>query len=626
MRFGLGLAITQLRLSGALWTPSDIITDAWYDASDDSTVTEASGAVSQLSDKSGNGFHLTQSIEADKPQTGGMIGGLNALSFLSSDQLGNVSFSVLNEQQNRSIFIVATASETDGSNNIFDLGENGVTERFSTNKYFVGFNSSNVNFDAPTPNNSTSIIEVGLDGTKVEDVFMFVNGVALTVESSVNPTSLMHTGDGLYLGKSVSGSNPSCTIGEVIVFARVLTVDERQLIEGYLAHKWGLASDLPESHPYKTSAPSESNPYPFSANVRSIINQYGDASVYPDASPLITPTSNQGASDIENGVSIDRDNAFINYYGGPAAEFGTTGIRPNFNHVESSTYSDGSKEGRGIISFRAECSEIEIILFGNGSGESYRLVIDGEVVDRNITVESANDYFYYKYDLATIGIRDFRIEGFNDFAFGGLVLSDGGDMKPQPYSNPSLVLIGDSFIVGTGATDARSGLASITAMNLGFDNYALSAFGGTGWLKDLYPGYGSTRDTMANRWQEDVIDKSPSIVIAAGGINDSSLYTSEDMLAALNDSIDLFRANMPNSILFIVAPWNTSAPTPRTGNFALMAADMESACDAYSNVILLDPDVIGYTKSDATHPDEAGHATLGAWLTAQVKLELEAMA
>ena len=35
------------------------------------------------------------------------------------------------------------------------------------------------------------------------------------------------------------------------------TVDltERQKIEGYLAHKWGLAANLPADHPYKTEAP-----------------------------------------------------------------------------------------------------------------------------------------------------------------------------------------------------------------------------------------------------------------------------------------------------------------------------------------------------------------------------------
>lgn len=43
---------------------------------------------------------------------------------------------------------------------------------------------------------------------------------------------------------------------EVIVLDRNLTATERTLIEGYLAHKWGLQRLLPESHPYKSSAPA----------------------------------------------------------------------------------------------------------------------------------------------------------------------------------------------------------------------------------------------------------------------------------------------------------------------------------------------------------------------------------
>lgn len=43
---------------------------------------------------------------------------------------------------------------------------------------------------------------------------------------------------------------------EVIVLDRVLTTIETQKVEGYLAHKWGLQRLLPESHPYKSSAPT----------------------------------------------------------------------------------------------------------------------------------------------------------------------------------------------------------------------------------------------------------------------------------------------------------------------------------------------------------------------------------
>ena len=42
-------------------------------------------------------------------------------------------------------------------------------------------------------------------------------------------------------------------IGEIIA---VGTTIEREKIEGYLAHKWGLTSSLPTSHPYKSSQPT----------------------------------------------------------------------------------------------------------------------------------------------------------------------------------------------------------------------------------------------------------------------------------------------------------------------------------------------------------------------------------
>ena len=42
---------------------------------------------------------------------------------------------------------------------------------------------------------------------------------------------------------------------EVIGFNRNLSDVERQQVEGYLAHKWGLIATLPEEHPYKTKQP-----------------------------------------------------------------------------------------------------------------------------------------------------------------------------------------------------------------------------------------------------------------------------------------------------------------------------------------------------------------------------------
>jgi hypothetical protein len=43
-------------------------------------------------------------------------------------------------------------------------------------------------------------------------------------------------------------------IGEIIIINSVENT-VRQKVEGYLAHKWGIESELPSDHPYKNSAP-----------------------------------------------------------------------------------------------------------------------------------------------------------------------------------------------------------------------------------------------------------------------------------------------------------------------------------------------------------------------------------
>lgn len=44
-------------------------------------------------------------------------------------------------------------------------------------------------------------------------------------------------------------------IHEVLIYTTALDTDKRQKMEGYLAHKWGQATNLSAGHPYKTAAP-----------------------------------------------------------------------------------------------------------------------------------------------------------------------------------------------------------------------------------------------------------------------------------------------------------------------------------------------------------------------------------
>jgi hypothetical protein len=45
-------------------------------------------------------------------------------------------------------------------------------------------------------------------------------------------------------------------LAELIIVGSAVDTATRQIIEGYLAHKWGLAGSLPADHPYKSAAPT----------------------------------------------------------------------------------------------------------------------------------------------------------------------------------------------------------------------------------------------------------------------------------------------------------------------------------------------------------------------------------
>jgi hypothetical protein len=66
----------------------------------------------------------------------------------------------------------------------------------------------------------------------------------------------MPTLTGLTLGAQASGGQEwNGPIGEILIFSTKLSDTDRQKIEGYLGHKWGLTSNLPSSHPYKLGHP-----------------------------------------------------------------------------------------------------------------------------------------------------------------------------------------------------------------------------------------------------------------------------------------------------------------------------------------------------------------------------------
>ena len=130
---------------------------------------------------------------------------------------------------------------------------------------------------------SISNLQIGLSGysasfSSASNSLMNALGTIVLAEYSFSPTanSMYASGNTLTLSPnntlSPSSSTSSITqigtngpsnanngfIYEIMIFNTVLSISDRQKVEGYLAWKWGLNSKLPTTHPYYSTSISMS--------------------------------------------------------------------------------------------------------------------------------------------------------------------------------------------------------------------------------------------------------------------------------------------------------------------------------------------------------------------------------
>jgi hypothetical protein len=81
---------------------------------------------------------------------------------------------------------------------------------------------------------------------------------------SINAGNILQTANcngtlatqGMRIGSVLANPNSwRGSVGEIIQVSGDLTVENRQRVEGYLAHKWGLEASLPADHPFRNAPP-----------------------------------------------------------------------------------------------------------------------------------------------------------------------------------------------------------------------------------------------------------------------------------------------------------------------------------------------------------------------------------
>lgn len=249
-------------ITASLWTPENIITEAWYDATDSSTITEISGEVSQWDDKSGNGQHLGQAVIGTQPTTNvRTLNGLNVLDFDGTDYFVSSTFNIPSSGD-INIFMVAVIDAIDNAfdsifamkvvtGNDFQFDANNVTQFNGDITRSSGNNVNSVNgpYHGPTVystrfNQTGETVSAWYDGTKDGEEALSLGG------------QLTSPQDRFYVMTNRADSQFTDGAVAEIVIIEDMTTEIQQKVEGYLAWKWGTQASLPSGHPYELGAPT----------------------------------------------------------------------------------------------------------------------------------------------------------------------------------------------------------------------------------------------------------------------------------------------------------------------------------------------------------------------------------
>lgn len=271
------------------WKPDDL-TDLyiWLDASDtdSDSISESttSGRVSTWHDKSGNdrdfssggGNSWNTAIADTQPYTSTRtLNGLNVIDFRgdeflrSDDTLGTQTYC---------IFMIGAMDSIPATNSaIIGIGNSsprGDLHSKSTSEFLALF-TKNIVENYQFLDSGTSIapgdeyfLSLHVDAT-ANTVELFKDGTTAgstthfdTFRTNVNNRLILYnyrqagvTDSNHTIGFRNSGTIDGC-LGEVIVTDVSVSATDRQKIEGYLAHKWGMTDKLPSDHPYKTAWPT----------------------------------------------------------------------------------------------------------------------------------------------------------------------------------------------------------------------------------------------------------------------------------------------------------------------------------------------------------------------------------
>ncbi len=223
------------QIGGGGFSPTSVSNlTLWLDAADSATITQTGGNVSQWDDKSGNGYHVTQSVGANQPTTNSRtINGLNVLDFDGSDYL--LRDTTPNISQPNTIFVVV---QHDNSNNGYyvdgDSTSGSVRNAISSNSGSGQFHLySGFSIFGGTMDQNLHIFTGIFNGGSSK---LYQEGTQI---AGANAGSYSLRGLSVGVRASRSDNYLDGIIGEIIIYDALLSDEDKNQVGQYLADKWG---------------------------------------------------------------------------------------------------------------------------------------------------------------------------------------------------------------------------------------------------------------------------------------------------------------------------------------------------------------------------------------------------
>ena len=252
-----------------LWRPDELGADLalWLDAEDAASITLNGTDVAQWDDKSSKGWDVSQSTAASQPAydaTG--LNGKPAVDFDTSSKDLRASnaasdWNFLHNSGGSGVFMVANFDNIASGILPFFLTRTAVTGLFlryrdtdrmnpviaEDGTIFVNYTSANNSY----PSSTDLIFGWQHASSLSSNAQIYIDGA---LESQGNYSVAPVGGFDADVPLRIGGG-AVCRSGEVVVVSVLLSTEDRENLEGYLAWHWELEANLPVGHPYASTPP-----------------------------------------------------------------------------------------------------------------------------------------------------------------------------------------------------------------------------------------------------------------------------------------------------------------------------------------------------------------------------------